>query len=102
MAGLYCFGYRSDRPFAGMPKLHLEVGEMGYRVADQGQALSGGAVEVRRTAREILLRIPLAVLGRPERVFLGAVTHLGEIPLSALPWRILELPRAAGAEAGRP
>jgi hypothetical protein len=57
---------------------------------------------VRRAARQILLRIPLAVIGWPERAFLGAVTHLGEIPLSSLPWRILELPRVAGNEAERP
>jgi len=102
MAGIYCFGYRSDRQFAGMPKLHLEVGEIGHRVADQGRALPVGTVEVRRAARQILLRIPLAVIGWPERAFLGAVTHLGEIPLSSLPWRILELPRVAGNEAERP
>lgn len=99
----YCFGYRSDRPFAGMPKLHVEVGEMGERVADQGRALPRGAVEVRRTLREILVRVPRATLGWPQSAFLGAVTRLGDIPLSSQPWCILELAapddvKGAGAE----
>ncbi len=98
----YCFGYRSDRPFAGMPKLHVEVGEMGERVADQGRALPRGAVEVRRplrSLREMSVRVPLAALGWPQRAFLGAVTRLGDLPLSTQPWCILELPEPEAVEA---
>ena len=101
MAGLYCFGYRSDRPFAGMPKLHIAVGEIGQRIADQERSLPGDVVEVQHTARKIMVRIPLAALAQPQRVFINVSTRLGDIPFSSQPWRILELPGAAGAEAGR-
>ncbi len=90
-AGLYCFGYRSDRPFAGMPKLHVEIGETRQRALDQGQALPQDAVEVRRQARAILIRVPLEIIGRPERVVLSAATRFGDIPLSSQPWRVVEL-----------
>jgi LmbE family N-acetylglucosaminyl deacetylase len=96
-ASLYCFGYRADRPFAGMPKLHVEVGEIRHRVADQERALPGDAVEVRREAHEIVIRVPLEAIGRPRRVLLSAATRFGDLPLSSQPWRILEL---ATPEAG--
>ena len=68
-----------------------------YRVTDQVQALPAGAVEVRRTARTILVRIPLEVIGRPQRVLVNAVTRLGDVPLSSQPWRIVELASAEAA-----
>jgi LmbE family N-acetylglucosaminyl deacetylase len=102
MAGLYCFGYRSDRPFAGMPKLHIAVGEIGQRIADQERSLPGDVVEVQHTARKIMVRIPLAALAQPQRVFINVSTRLGDIPFSSQPWRILELPGGAGVEAERP
>ncbi len=73
---------------------------MGQRVADQGRAVPPGAVEVRRSLREILVRVPLATLGWPQRAFLGAMTRLGDIPLSSQPWCILELPAYEDIEAG--
>jgi hypothetical protein len=98
-ASYYCFGYRSDRPFADMPKLHAEVGDIGQRVADQGRALPEDVVDVRHTARAFQVRVPMAVLGWPQRVLVGAVTRLGDIPLGTLPWRVIELPAAESIEA---
>ncbi len=72
---------------------------MGQRVADQAQALRSDDVEVRRTLREILVRVPLTELGWPQRALLGAVTRLGDIPLSSQPWCILELPEPEATEA---
>jgi len=95
-AGFYAFGYRADRPFAAMPKLHVEVGELRHRVTDRGRALPRGAVEVRRDACAIDVRIPLPTLGQPERVMLSAATRLGELPLSTQPWRVVEVADQAG------
>jgi LmbE family N-acetylglucosaminyl deacetylase len=97
----YCFGYRADRPFADMPKLHVEVSGLGHRVSDQGLRLEGDAVEVERGIREIRMRVPLEGLGQPQAAFIGAVTQFGDLPLSSQPWRILELPAARGAKAER-
>ena len=68
-----------------------------HRVADQARALPGDAVEVRREARVILVRIPLEAIGRPERVLVSAATRFGDVPLSSQPWRILELTAAEAA-----
>jgi LmbE family N-acetylglucosaminyl deacetylase len=90
-ASFYVFGYRADRPFAEMPKLHIEVGEVHHRVTDQGRALPVEDAELRREARTIVVRVPLEALGQPHRVLLSATTRLGELPLSAQPWRVLEI-----------
>ncbi len=98
----YCFGYRTDRSFTDMPKLHVEVAGLGHRVSDQGRRLAEDAVEVERGLREIRMRVPLEELGQPQAAFIGAVTQFGDLPLSSQPWRILELPGGAGVEAERP
>jgi LmbE family N-acetylglucosaminyl deacetylase len=95
----YCFGYRTDRPFAEMPKLHVEVAGPAHRVSDQGRRLAEDAVEVERGLREIRMRVLLEGLGQPQAAFIGAVTQFGDLPLNSQPWRILELPAARGAKA---
>ena len=94
---LYCFGYRADRPFAAMPKLHVEVGERQLCASPTRRIRCPRAPSsVRREARTIVVRIPLEVIGQPQRVLVNAVTRFGDVPLSSQPWRILEL---ASAEA---
>ncbi|MEJ5198338.1 MAG: hypothetical protein WHX53_05410, partial [Anaerolineae bacterium] len=88
----YLFGYRPDRPFAGMPKIHVRVGELSDAVYDQTRELKDTGVQVRRDARDIILRVPLALLGGPDRVFLYARTYLGELPLDSAAWQVLYLP----------
>jgi len=91
-ASFYLFGYRWDRPFAGMPKLRVEVGLLGHRVLDQDRRLPGGTVDVVREVRAIAVRVPLAALGRPERAFLSARTSVADVPLDWTSWRVRELP----------
>jgi LmbE family N-acetylglucosaminyl deacetylase len=98
----YCFGYRTDRPFADMPKLRVEVAGLGHRVVDLARRLEEDDVEIRRGLRDIRIRVPLEKLGQPQAAFLGAVTYLGDLPLSAEPWRILELSAGRSATAGQP
>ncbi len=90
-ASVYLFGYRADRPFAHMPKLRVSVGAVGYAVYDQGHVLPDKLVWVSHTAKQLIIRVPLDVLGRPEKIFTSGRTYLGEIPLDWGPWRVLEL-----------
>ena len=90
-ASFYLFGYRWDRPFAGMPKLRVEVGLLGHRVLDQDRRPRGArSTWCARYARSP--RVPLAALGRPERAFLSARTSVADVPLDWTSWRVLELP----------
>jgi len=86
------FGYRDDRAFALMPKLHARVNVVGQKLLDQSWEIPSGPWKVERKAREILLRIPTVMLGDPQRVLVSARTYLGDVPLDWVSWRTLSLP----------
>ena len=90
-ASLYVFGYRPDRPFAQMPKLHIQIGPVTARVYDGDRPLSGAGVELSREPKRVTVRIPLAALGNPDRILTSARTYLGEVPLDWVAWRVLSL-----------
>lgn len=91
-ATLTICGYRFDRPFGQMPKLQLRIGEGGYTVTDQNRKLPRSTIEINRTPKEMTIRIPLEVLGNPQRMLTSARTHRADVSLDWAAWRILELP----------
>ncbi|MCX6030033.1 MAG: PIG-L family deacetylase [Chloroflexi bacterium] len=88
----YLFGYRPDKPFAAMPKIRVKVGTLSQVVYDQDRALGDTGVQVSRDAHDIVLRVPLALLGDPDRALVYARTYLGDLPLDSAAWRVLDLP----------
>lgn len=88
---VYAFGYRSGRPFAKMPKLHVGVGALVTSVKDQSTALPPETCTVTRSPRAIVVRIPLRALGDPERLFTSARTYTAMIPLDWVAWREIVL-----------
>lgn len=95
---LYAFGYRPDRLFGTMPKLSMRIGLETLTVRDQDRPLPRTTVEARVTGTKLAVRIPLAALGDPDRLFLHAETRLRDTSLNQTPWWVLELPAAAAAE----
>ncbi len=94
-ASVYLFGYRRDHPFDRMPKLHLKLGLAYRQVVDQNDPLPNNLFQVKRTAKEVTLRVPLEMMGNPEKIFFSARTYLADIPLDWAAWRILDLTDAA-------
>ncbi len=88
---LYVFGYRKDRDFAQMPKVHIRLGALGYKVFDQNKKLPLESVKVKRDPKEITIKIPLRLIGNPQRILTNAQTYLGKVPLDWVSWRELEL-----------
>jgi LmbE family N-acetylglucosaminyl deacetylase len=94
---LFVFGYRADRSFAAMPKLELRwsvsrSGEIvGCTVLDQGRVLPGHPVAIEHRAGRLVLEIPWALLGGPERLLVGARAAAEHSPPDLLPWRTVDL-----------
>jgi LmbE family N-acetylglucosaminyl deacetylase len=88
---LYLFGYRSNKNFADMPKIHIKFGAIDHKVLDQDKVLSLDSIYVDRKAKEITIRIPLDVLDNPEHILTSARTYIGDVPLDWVGWRVLEL-----------
>jgi hypothetical protein len=90
---VFAFGYRTDRPFAQMPKLRIDFGELRHEVYDQDQPLPHqDAIQVTHEPRQLTIRIPLELLGEPQRILTSARSYLSEVPLDWISWRVLELP----------
>lgn len=90
-ASVYLIGYRPDVPFAEMPKLHVQVGALGHKTYDQQKELPADAIQVVRQPTSITLRVPLSLLGNPQKALIDAQTYLGDLPLDSVAWRVLEL-----------
>ena len=90
-ASVYLMGYRPDVPFAQMPKLHVQIGALGHKAYDQQKELPSDAVQVMRQPNSITVRVPLALIGDPEKALIDAQTYLGDLPLDHVAWRVLEL-----------
>jgi hypothetical protein len=74
-----------------MPKIHIRFGAVGHKIYDQAQKLPFSSIKVRRKAKEITVRIPLELLGNPQRILTSANTYFGTVPLDWVSWRILEV-----------
>jgi LmbE family N-acetylglucosaminyl deacetylase len=85
------YGYRSDRPFAEMPKLQVVFDRTGYKVLERGQQVRESALQVKANATSAEIRIPLAFLGDPEHLLFSSRVQTGEVPLSVEPWLALDL-----------
>lgn len=90
---VYAFGYRDDKPFGKMPKIHVKVGPVAHKVLDQKAVLAGDACTVERGLKRVVVKIPLRILGEPSYVFTGARTYLGGVPLDTVAWRICDFTR---------
>lgn len=89
-SSIYAFGYRHDKSFEKMPKIHVEIGFHSHWVHDQSRRLPSTSCSMSRTANRTVVRIPLSVLGDPERILTSARTQAAGLPLDWAAWRVVE------------
>ena len=102
-------GYRGDRPFGDLPKIEIEaVPDEILSVADLHRRLPADSVQLVSGGNdEIAVRVPYALLGRPEKIMANAMLMKKRLPIDGIPWRILDLtgaplPETADVPAPRP
>jgi LmbE family N-acetylglucosaminyl deacetylase len=89
---MHVMGYRADRPFGKMPKIAVEAKGSSYRVSDRKQRLPADAIRVIRSPGSSEVRIPLALLGNPERIHFNAAIQPAKGLLDPMPWVAIKLP----------
>ena len=106
---LRLFGYRGDVPFGDMPKIEIAATPRNLLGAeDLHRQLPADSVQIVPGApNEIAVRVPYALLGRPEKILAGALLLHNRLPLDGIPWRVLDLagaplPETADAPAPSP
>jgi LmbE family N-acetylglucosaminyl deacetylase len=96
-SSIFLFGYRDDRAFDQMPKLHIRFGPLLHEVYDQHRKVPFDDIHVTRSGRDIHIRVPLARLGHPQRILTSVRTYAGIVPLDWSSWRVLEVGNATPA-----
>jgi len=90
-AKVWTIGYGTDTPFGEMPKLFMDLSAAGYKLYDRGQKLPSDSVTISGTPTRSEVRIPLALLGNPEKILVSSQTSIGDVPLDNIPWVFLNL-----------
>jgi len=90
-AKVWTMGYREGTPFGEMPKIYMDLSANGYKIYDQGKEMPADAVTVSGTPTRSEVRVPLALLGNPERIMVSSQTSIGDIPLDNIPWVFLNI-----------
>jgi LmbE family N-acetylglucosaminyl deacetylase len=88
-AKVWTMGFRQDTPFEKMPKIYMDLSADGYRIYDQEKELPADSVTVSGSPLRSEVRIPLALLGDPERMMVSAQTIVNDIPMDNIPWVFL-------------
>jgi len=90
-ASIFFFGYSSKTPFGQMPKINVRLGVLSYSVYDQNKRLDQEVVQVSRTPNDITIKVPLKLLGYPQKILSSARTSLANFPLDNASWVVVEL-----------
>ena len=87
-------GWKPDS-FAEMPKLDIVLGSAEATTAvivlDKGQLSPDSKVDVHGDGTRYRLAVPLAELGDPEKIFLGAQVYRGTTPIDHVAWVVIDL-----------
>jgi len=88
---IFLFGYSTKVEFSKMPKLYIKVDTLGVHVRDKKQPLQVKDIEFEAQDNTLVLKIPLDLLGNPDRILTRARTYPNKLPLDETSWRILYL-----------
>ena len=85
----FAFGYRHDREFGRMPKLHFQWKLGHLRLQDNGRFSPLASSSMVHNEQGFLLRIPWGLMGDPERIFVQTNGFAGGVPVSETGWQVL-------------
>lgn len=89
---LYLFGYKKNVLFSEMPKIYLRINrDFQAEVFDGKKPIRSKGVRVSKSGNAIVVSLPLALLGDPEKVMGSANMYIQNLPREASTWRVMEL-----------
>ncbi|MCL4378525.1 MAG: PIG-L family deacetylase [Actinobacteria bacterium] len=88
---IYLLGYSNSKNFSEMPKIHIDVTLNGISIKDRFNQIDKNKVSYFYEGNDIILKIPLEMLGKPDYVLSHVKTHSGDITLDDSAWHILEI-----------
>jgi LmbE family N-acetylglucosaminyl deacetylase len=89
----YLFGYSYNKPFAQMPKMRIITKYNRFKVFDAKKMIKPEGVTLELKAKELILKVPLKILGEPDFVLASAKTYAGILPVDAVSFRKISIRR---------
>ena len=87
----YIFGFSNKTPFASMPKIRIITRHTRFRAYDGRQRINGALLRLDLHPRELILRVPLNMLGNPDFILLSAKAYAGKLPADATGFRKISI-----------
>ena len=83
------FGYSRKKNFAEMPKIKVYIGILGMKIFDKKKRVLIKDAQITYEGNDLILRIPLASLGDPDRILSSARTV--DLPFDQTAWRVIRI-----------
>ena len=90
---LYLFGYSYNKPFAQMPKMRIITKYNKFKVFDAKRMIKPEGVTLELKDQELILKVPLKILGEPDFVLASAKTFAGILPVDVVSFRKISIRR---------
>lgn len=85
------FGYNHSIPFYQMPKITLNVSISGLMIKDKNRRISSKEVIYQAEGKVLTFRVPLSMLGNPQRILANAKASVYNLTLDETAWRELDI-----------
>ena len=83
-------GYRNDKPFASLPKIEVLIKGSSYKIYNKGDFIQK-ELKLTRNFNQVEIKIPLEVLGNPQRILFSGKSQDDHSLFDWWSWRIINL-----------
>ena len=90
---VYLFGYSDKTPFGKMPKVRIAAKYKKFKVYDARKTIKPEGVSMTFSPKNIILKIPLKVMGDPDIILTSMKTYSGILPLDTTSFRKIRIRR---------
>ena len=84
-------GYSAKTPFAKMPKISIVLGFGRLEIKDKDNRLPSKDIIFTSEGKVLTFRVPLSLLGDPDRILSSAKTSVFNLTMDETAWRVLEI-----------
>jgi LmbE family N-acetylglucosaminyl deacetylase len=88
---IFLIGHNRKTNFSKMPKLYIRADSLGLHVRDKKQPIPVKDIEIETQDNKLTLKVPLVLIGNPDRILSCARTHPNILPLDEIAWRVIYL-----------
>ncbi|MCG3175194.1 MAG: 1D-myo-inositol 2-acetamido-2-deoxy-alpha-D-glucopyranoside deacetylase [Candidatus Omnitrophica bacterium] len=90
---IHLYGHREPYPFGAMPKVRLALQGQRLSVNVNGRPYRGAQVLYGVKNKRLVVRVPLDLLGKPDRMYVSVLSASQETPSGPGAWQLLTVPQ---------